>query len=361
MSLGAAFSRLRLHRSSLPGAFLISLTGAVALRPGEARACSCVLPFANELRVGDGRIPSNAAGVPWWYGGYSKQEPSTALTLERWQGQQLERVDAVIEPVDGILLIRPAQPWAEGERYRISIDAGPMVFAEERFRTAEFEVTQPLEAGELTLVPASEPIRQPLALGYFIASACTVQADAVLVNVSASWTTNDFPLGILYFETYVDGQRWLPREGLCTVVEPGSSWVGRGRDRIVADCSGYREAGLSLAPGTHQVRMEARLPGTDVVFSSDELSLGLFCEDERESGSLLNAGGPFAVAPVPDDGKQAEAAAPQRSSASGCALTSPAPAAARPAAALLLALASLGLLRRRAERVVQRAHPGVGR
>ncbi|MEO8185321.1 MAG: addiction module protein [Deltaproteobacteria bacterium] len=35
--------------------------GVLAFQPGEARACSCAAPFQNELRVGDGRIPSNAA------------------------------------------------------------------------------------------------------------------------------------------------------------------------------------------------------------------------------------------------------------------------------------------------------------
>jgi hypothetical protein len=116
----------------------------------------------------------------------------------------------------------------------------------------------------------------------------------------------------------------------------------------------------SLQPGQHTVRIEARLPGTDVVFSSNEVSVGLFCR-ERVTGETPSGIPWAALPPSSRPGQEAPAAVATPESAStagespaqplaatsagGCALlpsssTRPAPAAA------LLALALIALRRR---------------
>jgi hypothetical protein len=91
---------------------------------------------------------------------------------------------------------------------------------------------------------------------------------------------------LFHFSTIVDDEPWRPESNACSPVEPGSSWLWRGGDRVAASCNeSFRTL---LAPGRHRVRMEARLPGTDIVYATDEVSVDLECP--QQPGAEVDAG-----------------------------------------------------------------------
>jgi hypothetical protein len=316
-----------LHRAlaRVPAGTVAGVLLAVGLfgRAGVAEACSCSDPFANELRAGDGRIPVNAGGVPWWFPGeavrpdlaslsldeldelsldediYSPRE--SLVTLERLNGDALEEVEAIVEPFAGAHVIRPRVPWVVGERYRVGVDAGPAtVSAEHRFRTVEIEVVEAFDDPAPPRLFTSEPWQAPIGL-MDRSGSCSAEFEAVQVTLSLGpeGDPRSWPHGILFYETWVDGQLWAPSSSFCETVEPGASWVQRGGDRLVATCSGAMLPGLlsegehdpwpadpsvSLSEGEHRVVMRARLPGTALVVESEEVVVNLRCRDEDGVG-----------------------------------------------------------------------------
>ena len=83
----------------------------------------------------------------------------------------------------------------------------------------------------------------------------------------------------LLFRTIVDGETWQVRRSLCSLVEPGRGWDSVAHDRIFAACEEPAFLPISpvLPPGRHTVRIEARLPGTDIVLQTEERTVKLEC------------------------------------------------------------------------------------
>jgi len=210
-----------------------SLIGAAALvEVAPANACSCAIPFENELRTGAGQIPANA-GVPWWFAEQQSADPlASFVTIERIEDAARVPVSATIEPFEDVYVIRPVLGWAEGERYRISVDAGPgQGTPEQRFRTAEIEIVAALEATlplDVSMSVAQQRQLQLLDVG----GSCASNRDAAVVELSAGAPEGlpALPLDLLYFTTYVDGVPWRPSSSLCESIEPGTSWTGRSSD-----------------------------------------------------------------------------------------------------------------------------------
>ncbi len=297
----------------------VLLGAAVLVDVARAGACSCAEPFENELRTGDGQIPANA-GVPWWFPVVQTSAGlDSFVTIERIESDVRVRVPAVISRFERVYVIRPEPGWSAGERYLISVDVGPYQGTpEQRFRTAEVEITPALEATMPLGLSLSAARREPVRIADGGGS-CSFSPDATLVELSAEAPEGiaGFPLGILYFATYVDGVAWEPSTSLCASIEPGTSWTGPHSDRLVAVCSGGGPTTESLAEGEHTVRMVARLPGTDVTFESAEQLVELHC-DSTVQGAVDPSGETPAETFAPGPARNPVAIT---DSAQGCALS----------------------------------------
>ncbi len=340
-------------------------------------ACSCEPPLHNQLEVGFGFVPENAAGVHWWF--TREYLLDDAIELESLVSmERLELADGgatsveveVIQHAEGSYLIRPVADWSVGEHYRLQVDVGQDASAEDasqRFALVEFEVAEALVGAPTRELTVGDVRMGELRIE--ADSSCWVHANLAYVDMSLILPR--LPEGIsnalLHYSTLVDGEPWAPQEYLCQGIKPGTSWISGSQDRIVASCDERYNFNHQVASlGKHRVHMEARLPGTDVVFASEEVEIELSCPPDAGSppDDTLDAGGgqpstPDAGSP-PDtlDAGQPSAAdagalplpRPQleprtRDSSGGgsCAFTRSSPSSG---AALLLVLGLLGLRRR---------------
>ena len=82
----------------------------------------------------------------------------------------------------------------------------------------------------------------------------------------------------MLYRTLIDGGRcWYPSRNLCATVERGRSWEGVGRDRVYAACEASINGSTGLARGPHTIKMQAILPGTNVVLETMETTVDLDC------------------------------------------------------------------------------------
>ncbi|MEO8183790.1 MAG: hypothetical protein ABI895_33615 [Deltaproteobacteria bacterium] len=327
-----------------------------------AQACSCDERAVNQLQLGEGRIPANAGGIVWWFGRgqqfeYEELETEQAalgrlqsmLTLQRWNGAAFQVVANHVEKLaQKAYLIRPDVPWSAGERYQLSIDAGEKYGdPETRSRSVELEIELPLEeTQEMSPLASSEAQygRVPFMVGD---GSCGIGREAVYVDVDfgAPESGQDWPRELLLYTTYVDDRIWSHLATACSVTEPGASWFSRTGNRLVAACDRNAAAVEGLSEGSHTVRMEARLAGTDVAFSTSTASVELRCAPATAAGAQTT-----------DETLPAD----------GCSLSPAQPRSGQGRAGLgLLALALAAATRKRwatGARVLklQRGHPGVG-
>jgi len=304
---------------------LVALTHSV-----RAEACSCVDEAVNEVQTGDGDIPANAGGIVWWFNrGYVRtledaprepvqdvaaaaaaalQQLNTLVSLQRWDGAAFQNVATQVESFDSkAYLIRPAEPWSAGERYRLGIDAGTE-YAEPptRTRVSEFEIVPALQPDPNPQLLALEEL-QAGPLPFMVGDgSCGATRDAVYIDIDFPTPegAENWPRELLLYDTYVDGDHWSHFTSFCDDLEPGSSWFSRTGDRLIAKCD-ERKGGRGLSRGSHQVRMEARLAGTDLVFSTEVVNVELYCptpvvraaEEPPEDGCALSS--PLGSSPAP--------------------------------------------------------------
>jgi hypothetical protein len=172
--------------------------------------------------------------------------------------------------VDGFV-IKPAEAWQSGQRYSIRIDANAKgnlgaIYAEQRFTEVEIEIGDPLPNAKSLVLEVEESglaVLQVASKG----GECSVETEAAFVDIAIDPSEFDPPLprNQLHYATYVDGELWKGKNSLCDPSEPGRSSRFPGGDRIVAACTVDSPSSASVLPGVHSVRIEAALPGTDLV------------------------------------------------------------------------------------------------
>lgn len=204
-------------------------------------------------------------------------------------------------PAERSFLIHPESPWTEGEKYRIEIDVG-----------AEAASRQPrLQSAEVTIGPAVVGSGELVLNAHFmgesrmtlvdLSGACSGEHSVISSSLTADWReeSGPFPRAMMHFQTYVDGVRWRPRALFCSSLAPGASWQGRGVDRVVAVCDDLARDDASVSPTVHTVRMEAALPGSDIVFVSNEVEVDL--SGCKPAARVEDAGAPDDTALNPVD------------------------------------------------------------
>jgi len=328
---GQRMDDIRERRVASPCARLalgvVTLGVATAMHVAPAGACSCAESRVNELQVGDGRIPANAGGIPWWFPGGEQislvKEPrfrfdiefdleplQAMLQLEKQQGDTYQPVAARLERSgNSRYLVRPEVPWAEGERYRLSVDPSRAPQAEDAgARVVEFEIVQALEGERHEPIWLSVSELRQAALGFLDPTGpCGRSEQAAYVDIEFPVPVDapQWPGPFLDYTTLVDGAVWSPRTNVCEELEPGGSWVSRTGNRIAASCDDAAADGTnSLLQGAFVVRMEARLPGSDVVVHSEEVEVELACTGRVNGSSVAETGAAPVAAPpaAPDAG-----------------------------------------------------------
>ncbi len=100
----------------------------------------------------------------------------------------------------------------------------------------------------------------------------------------------------LLYRTLVDGEAWYGKESLCDYYPPGRGWKEIGEDLVHSACPdpsgasqgdeghayGENRRRRQLEPTHHTVKMQAFLPGTDIVLGMETLTVDLSCPDPVE-------------------------------------------------------------------------------
>lgn len=100
------------------------IVAAIIAQAQSSLACNCSEPVENELIVGNGRIPADAGGIPWWYEearspafaffpefaeqlgeDLNYEELFSLASLEKLEGDEFVRVETSIQPWQGVYLI----------------------------------------------------------------------------------------------------------------------------------------------------------------------------------------------------------------------------------------------------------------
>jgi hypothetical protein len=156
----------------------------------------------------------------------------------------------------------------------------------------------PTALGSLLVQPKGVgPLRVATSSG-----SCDTEIEADRVGIELVPAADLVPwLSVLYFETEVDGLRWIGWPSAGGVVPPGESWEGRARDLLYTVCAS-EDLGASpgLDPGTHTVTLRARLLGSTTELAASttlELDCGdvdppcTGCEENGSDGGGCDAGG----------------------------------------------------------------------
>lgn len=113
-------------------------------------------------------------------------------------------------------------------------------------------------------------------------SGCFELVEAASVVAELDRSDNPF-YDAIAFSTFVDGKGYRPSTHNNYAPTYGDSWIGHGRDELVAIC-GAATYHL-LTQGKHLVRFEGRVAGTDVLLVSESVELNLACAAASDAGS----------------------------------------------------------------------------
>ena len=247
------------------------------------------------------RMPENAPGL-WWRAtrdGDAANGESVLVTLvgspgvpardldvsRSWVAPRM--VEGEAQP-GGVLL---AVPLVAGQHLHVEASDACAIGGRAPF-IASVSITPsapiPTRLGSLT---ATAPVQGPLTIASD-GGGCSREAQAVHVDVALTLDAAAQPWAdLLLYETRVDGVRYVAAESAIHGPPPHVSWVGRGRDRIFALCEGTSATGdesAGLSPGLHEVRLVARLPGSDARIVSDNLRVELVCPSVPGDGDAAD-------------------------------------------------------------------------
>jgi hypothetical protein len=144
---------------------------------------------------------------------------------------------------------------------------------------ASAAATLPSALGSMTI---SDPVRREVPLGG--GSGCYELYDAASVVAAVERQGAPF-FDAIAFVTYVDGEVYRPSPHLNYAPAYGDSWIGHGRDDLVALC----EPGIRgpLGVGRHTLRFEGRVAGTDVMLVGETVEFELSCGESVDGGSAV--------------------------------------------------------------------------
>lgn len=298
------------HFAAVAAAVVLAL-----LIPFPAQGCRCLeLEHWGFLGPEKGSLPGNAAGVLWFkpFNRYRPQPPpsesdvAALIAVEKRVRDRFDVVPGIARRVDGfrgIFVVGPREGLVAGTTYRFT-DRGWTRNGQGRRRAYRIEerdsgpYRQVLVTVDSDGLPANAQLflergalPEPpvhIAEGDLCGMSARRQALAPIVSFLSSdarkWRSS------LLFRTLVDGQPWAGAGSSCSVIPSGRSWRPLGREIIYGACPdpdvrpgvplAFRGPGgpaRVLTPTKHTVRIEAYLPGTNIVLKSGTLVVDLTC------------------------------------------------------------------------------------
>lgn len=237
------------------------------------------------------RVPANAPGF-WW----RAARDSDAAAGERVVATVVGNSETPAQDLTVTRTWLPPSTAADGEArgggvlLAIPLTAGTHVHLEAADTcaiggrdpfVASMAITPPSPIPtQLGSLAASAVVHGPLTLAS-TGGGCSRERDTVHVDVTLTLHPTAEPWAdLLLYETRVDGARYTAAASTIHGPPPHESWQGRGRDRLFALCEGITQdsnEGMGLAPGSHDVQLVARLPGSDARIVSDTLRVELTC------------------------------------------------------------------------------------
>ncbi|MCK6550444.1 hypothetical protein L6R52_31695 [Myxococcota bacterium] len=121
-------------------------------------------------------------------------------------------------------------------------------------------------------------------------ASCSRLVEVPWVEVTVALSAEAEPWrDVLVWETWVDGRRWTPQRLINRDTPFGSSWWGRGRDRLFTPCGEYIYNGVGLDPGPHTVELRATIPGTSTTLATSPLVVTLSCPGDASDAGVGDA------------------------------------------------------------------------
>ena len=268
-------------------------------------ACSPLPCDRNGVVPGGGSIPAGLAGIVWASSGEGDRPGEAGdFALFRIDGGRRTRVRLASHPraaveLEGQLLV-PEGGFVPGARYAYAVGArcthtpGPVKFEGELVVAPE--APRPTRLGVLRAAPARRGVVE---VGTSIGS-CSVHEDVAYVDVELAVDPAAEPYREAFFyETWVDGQRYLASSSIGIAPPLGASWVGRGADRIYTLCREHSAGFPGVSAGRHTVELRARVLGEGEPIASAPLDFALDCTALPPSNAPAPSFAPLRAAPPP--------------------------------------------------------------
>jgi hypothetical protein len=275
---------------------LVLLVGAW---PQRAAACSGYTCENDQFLPRYGVVPANSQLIAWQPGArfgddeYHTHAADLSLECTSPTGEQ-RRLSLSTAPVSQQpSYLMPSEALVEGEVCRITggiadcdpdyanapLDPGGGSYVDGE---ATFEVSaaspEPETLGELVLdEPKRGSVELSVATGECSTNvpACVVSASVALSDAALPWRD------VLLYTAYVDNARWFIGHNIIRPTELGGLSEGRERTMLFALSNEAADGGTprsdGLAPGPHTIVIEAHLPGSDRVLSTEKQTVDLSC------------------------------------------------------------------------------------
>jgi MYXO-CTERM domain-containing protein len=198
-------------------------------------------------------------------------------------------------------------------------------------------------------VMVSDPVRREVPIGGGGACYDLYEASSVVAEVERM---GDPFFDAIAFVTYVDGEVYRPSAHLNHAPAYGDSWIGHGRDVLVALCE--IDISRGLAVGRHTLHFEGQVAGTDVMLVGETVDFELSCAESVDDGGavaprdagVFDAGVDAATIPI-DAASRSPAVGHGTRDSGGCAVSGDVHGD------VLVALLALALALRRRRRMLQ--------
>jgi hypothetical protein len=233
-----------------------------------------------------GSVPANIAAIAWDPGYDAANDvegaarlPSLECTAANGSTRDLRFVAL---PEDRHVHLKLSEPLVAGERctLRSGVSGCAEANAEYLQDSAEFQVAESSPIPEsLGLLAVAGPKYEEIELAADAScsenvAACVVRTSVVFNDQAISWKD------ALLYETIVDGEPFSAWRDLALPDELGGLYNGRDADVVYALIGETPEnvrTVRDLDPGEHTLAIRARLPGSDLVLATPEVSINLDC------------------------------------------------------------------------------------
>jgi MYXO-CTERM domain-containing protein len=337
------------------------LASIAVLSPSQAEACSPPLCWAAGYVPEEGAsVPANLPAIYWRPLGEYGETPDPALVTLT---ELAPETPIALTPTllgNGHYLLTPARELTAGKTYRLDDTTLCRGLGDPAQISFDAAATSALPTTLGQLGSTDEGVGDLTVATGSGSCSTTIKAHRVLIALQLSSSAQPW-FEALHFTTEVDGQPWSAASSIVAMRTPGTSWAGRGRDRLylVCETDGYSQPAGGLEAGSHSVVLKATLPGTDVALQTAPITVTLSCDPLADAGPgdaqpPADAGPALDSAPptdgtvardasgADDGGGTGDGGGPEPSSRRGCDCATTAghpPATALAGLALLFALA----------------------